>query len=196
MNKIFPVSTVFLAVLTIFASTLLATYLHGFPFATVTIQELRTYGGADLKSLSDGSIWRLATAQLVHVKQLHMLFNVLSLLCLGSVIEGVIGRLNVLLLWLIAGACGVATSIYFSAPPFDVGTGASQAIFGFIAVSLLVIVRGHHLHRWFKASVIIISVLLLALDFLSVHYPKPGHMIGFAVGLLLSLSMVPKRVHQ
>lgn len=44
----------------------------GSPFGTVAIPVLRGFGGVTMEDLANLEIWRLATAQLVHAKQAHM----------------------------------------------------------------------------------------------------------------------------
>jgi rhomboid protease GluP len=68
--------SIFLALGTLIASCTVAIMVHGSPWSTVRILELRNYGGVDNGQLASGEWWRLLTAQFVHVRQAHMLFNV------------------------------------------------------------------------------------------------------------------------
>ena len=193
MKSDFPLSTVCLSSLTFLVSVSLAFYLHGNFLSTVSIKELREYGGLDFNHLFNGEIWRLATAQLVHVKQVHMLFNVLCLALLGISLEPIIGKAKILLLWLVCGSFGLLASVYFGQVPYEVGTGASQAVLGFVAVSCVVIYRGCQHPKWLNAVVLITLSVSLFLDFKSIHYPTPGHVVGFITGLSIGYIIVPKK---
>ena len=193
VKSAFPLSTACLSSLTFLISASLAFYLHGSLWSTVSIRELRVYGGLDFNHLINGEIWRLATAQLVHVKQLHMLFNVLCLALMGISLEPIIGKAKIILIWFVCGSFGLLASVFFGQIPYEVGTGASQAVLGFVAVNCVVISRGCHHPKWLKAVVLVILGVSLLLDLKSVHYPKAGHVVGFIVGLAIGYLIVPKK---
>ncbi len=193
VKNTFPFVSVLISVTTLFVSSGLAYYLHGTPWSTVNLTELRTYGGFDFQQFSQGEVWRLITSQFVHVKQFHMVFNVLCLLLLGISIEPLLGKIKTLLLWFVPGALGIMASVYFSTYSEEVGTGASQAIMGLLAASITIIYRGLIYPFWLKSVVIIISFVALFLDFYTTHYPKPGHIIGFVCGLFLAYLFIPKK---
>jgi rhomboid protease GluP len=193
MKKSFPYVSVLISLVTLFVSSGLAYYLHGTAWSTVNLTELRTYGGFDFQKLSQGEVWRLLTAQFVHVKQFHMVFNVICLLLLGISIEPIVGKIKTLLLWFVAGALGIMASVYFSTYSEEVGTGASQSIMGFLAANIIIMYRGLKHPSWLKTVVIVISFVALFLDFYSIHYPKPGHIVGFLCGLLLAYFFIPRK---
>src|SRR5712691_2943819 len=91
MKKAFPVVSIFLALSTLGASLTVATIVNGSPWRVVRILELRKYGGVDNAELVRCEWWRLLTAQFVHVRPAHMLFNVISLLLLAIAVERAAG---------------------------------------------------------------------------------------------------------
>jgi rhomboid protease GluP len=192
IRKDFPLATFCISFLTFVTSISVASYLHGAPWSTVTIAELRHYGGLDFPSLFHGEMWRLITAQLVHVKQAHMMFNVVSLIVLGASVEPITGRAGFLLLWFLSGALGLITSVYFGQYPYEVGTGASQAIMGLVAANLIAVFRNFYYPLWKKWVLASIFFLSVVLDAASAHYPKPGHVAGFIAGLCLGYYLLPK----
>jgi membrane associated rhomboid family serine protease len=169
--------------------------VHGSPWGNVNIRELSNHGAVDNARLARGELWRLLTAQFIHVNQWHMLFNVITLFLLSAAVERATGPLVLAFLWLLSGATGMYASIYSVPPPLDVGTGASQALMGVAAASVVVIHRNRQ-SSWLKGTLIVTLVFQFALDLRAVHYPKPGHVVGFLVGLILATFLVPKSVHQ
>ena len=157
------------------------------------MQELRVYGGLDFGHLFGGEIWRLVTAQIVHVKQAHMMFNVACLALLGISLEPVIGRINILVLWFLSGSLGLLVSVYFGQYPFEVGTGASQAVLGFAGANCVLIYRGFARNIWVVAVVMVTLGVSLLLDINAAHYPKGGHIVGFFSGLIFGYVVLPKK---
>ena len=158
------------------------------------ILQLRNYGGVDNGQLANGEWWRLLTAQFVHVKQAHMLFNVITLFLLSLAVERAAGPFVLFLLWLLSGVAGTFASIYSVPPPYDIGSGASQALMGIAAAVIIFLWRTHDRPRWLVVTLSVTLILQLGLDLISAHYPKPGHVVGFLAGLILALGLVPKSI--
>ena len=114
-----------------------------------------------------------------------MIYNVLSILFLGLIIERKVGPKYMLSVWFLAGSIGTVFSTQFSTPPWDVGTGASQAAFSLIGFSCVLVVSKIK-HGYLLVSAIVFSLIpALYLDIKSVGYPKAGHSLSFAIGCLL-----------
>src|SRR5262249_31246072 len=141
--------------------------------------------------LARGEWWRLLTSQFVHVNPAHMLFNVIALFLLAAAVERAQGALVVMIVWLLSGIAGMYASIYSVSPPYDVGSGASQALMGVAAASIFVVRADKTL--WLRLTLILTLALQLALDLMAAHHPKPGHIVGFLVGLLLAILVVHNR---
>jgi rhomboid protease GluP len=173
-----------LALLTAAVSFCVAYAATGSPFGTVPMHVLTTYGGVTTGDLAKLEIWRLATAQLIHAKQAHMMLNAITLLLLGNLLERCVGRTATLFLWLLAGGAATAISPLLVAWPFNVGTGASQANFAFAGSALVLRLIGPL--RGSVAWPLITLALLpgLALDLWHVGYPKLGHIAGLIFGVV------------
>lgn len=104
-----PFASSTLAVVTFVASVYVSFKVNGVLFSTVPIVDLGRWGGVRYTDLADGEIWRFFTAQLVHVKSPHMLYNAGCLLMVGGLVERHLGFICTLVLWAVAG--GVATLI-------------------------------------------------------------------------------------
>lgn len=182
LAKAISVSTI-LSLAAIVLSVSVAYAVTGNPFGTVSIPALRNYGitGDDIEHLQ---LWRLITAQLIHAKQEHMLLNALSLLLLAGMVQRRIGGMMTAVIWLVAGGVATLASTLTVAPPWNIGTGASQATFAFAGCASLLLHRAA-LGRWTASALIALVVIPgLALDFASKGYPQPGHVVGFILGAI------------
>jgi len=164
----------------------------GYPWSTVNITNFHQYGGVTTELLQNGEWWRIATSQLVHVKQGHMLLNVVLLFFLSLYIERSVGGIRLLTAWLIGGGLGTyASTLFWVPPPWNVGTGASQALMSLTAFCIVLARKGYSYPKWIKRTVVITVIANLALDLLFAGYPKPGKIIGFATGWLVGLALIP-----
>ncbi|WP_308421912.1 rhomboid family intramembrane serine protease [Salinibacterium xinjiangense] len=82
--------------------------------------------------------WRLLTALFVHSQGslLHILFNMFSLFIFGPLLEGMVGRLRFLALYLIAGLGGSVAVLLLA--PYTPVVGASGAIFGLLGAYFVI----------------------------------------------------------
>jgi membrane associated rhomboid family serine protease len=86
-------------------------------------------------AVADGDWWRLITAAFLHVGIWHIAVNMYALWWLGSAVEGAIGHLRFLLLYLGSGLAGSAGALVWS--PHQPTVGASGAIFGMLGAGLI-----------------------------------------------------------
>lgn len=183
MNKYkLPYSTIFLSLVTLLYSSYIAFDVTGSLFGRVRILDLEDYGGVRFEHLANLEIWRLFTSQIIHVKQPHMLFNVISYLILGFFVERYIGFIRMFILWFVAGAAGTLFSTLFVAPPWNLGTGASQAIMGVAAFGIILSYKNIDTSKGLKYAIAFAVAPAILLDLIFAHYPKPGHVLGFVVG--------------
>ncbi len=181
-----PYCTVIISVVTVIFSFYTAHDITGSFFAKVRVTDLEGYG-VRLEHLIDLEFWRLLTSQIIHVKQYHMLFNVISFFILGFFLERYIGAFKMFLLWFISGAAGTVFSTLFGDPPWNLGTGASQAIMGVSALGILLVKQKLDTSKGLKYALAFAIIPAISLDLIFAHYPKPGHLLGFLVGLAISL---------
>ncbi len=185
-----PYFTIATSILTLLVSFYAAYDITGTLFGRTRIVQLEPYGGVTFSHLRDFEVWRLFASQLIHVKQHHMLYNVLSFALLGSLIERHIGFGRTLALWFTAGATGTLFSTLFVQSPWNLGTGASQAILGLAAFGCIAIQQRVDTSRMFKFAVGFAVVPALTLDLVFAHYPKPGHALSFIIGLFIGFVYV------
>jgi membrane associated rhomboid family serine protease len=99
-------------------------------------------------AVGQGDWWRLFTAMFLHGGVLHIAFNMFALWWLGSVVEGALGPLRFLLLYLAGGLAGSAGALVIPIThvsggwstqyqPFVPTVGASGAIFAILGALLV-----------------------------------------------------------
>ncbi len=88
--------------------------------------------------LTPSEPWRLITALFVHSQGslLHILFNMFSLYIFGPLIEGLVGRVRFIALYLVSGLGG-SVAVLLLAPTTPV-LGASGAIFGLLGAYFVI----------------------------------------------------------
>jgi rhomboid protease GluP len=192
VGKRIPFFSIFFALSTLAVSTAVATAASGRPWSEVRILKLHSYGAVDNADLSRGEWWRLLTAQFVHVKPAHMLLNVAMLFLLAVGVERAAGSLALALLWLLSGSAGVYASTYSVQPPYDIGSGASQAIMGVAGAAIVVIRRNPAYPSWFKGALVATLGITAALDLLFSRSIKIGHVVSLLVGWIVAIAVVPK----
>jgi rhomboid protease GluP len=190
LNK-FPMVSIGLGLATALFSMIVAYLVTGSIFGTVTMIQLKSFGGVTVSHIANWEIWRLVTSQLVHAKQYHMFYNVLSLIALGFAIEKRVGWVIFLLVWFLAGASGTLYSTLFVPEPWNTGTGGSQAILG-IAGFGIVLTTVTKNNRLLIAALIFTLLPAFSLDLIFAHYPKPGHILGLVVGMLIGVLYINK----
>jgi membrane associated rhomboid family serine protease len=132
----------------------------------------------------DGEYWRLLGSAFLHIGLLHLAGNLLALAIVGPALERVFGWWRFLAIYLV-GALGGSVAVYLFGSPFGAVAGASGAIYGLFAATLIV-VRKLGLDARFM-------VLAVALNFAVSFAPGIsllGHLGGFISGGLLTLAMV------
>jgi len=180
-----PWATLLLCAATVAMSVHAATEISGGWPGNVRIVQLEHYG-LRFRYLRDLELWRLVTAQLVHVKQPHMASNVFCLLLAGTAVERHLGFIRLLLLWLVGGALATLFSTLFATPPWNLGTGSSQAVMAIAGAGLWLAMTGVDRTRFLVLSIAFAIALAFMIDLVHVRYPKPGHLAGVLLGLLVA----------
>lgn len=187
LAKVLPQVTAVICTATLLYSTYVAFDVTGNPLGTVKIPLLEPDGGVTSAHLGRLELWRLLSAQLIHAKQLHMLYNVLALALLGLFLERRVGSLKFFLLWLVSGSIGTVLGTLFVPAPWNLGTGASQAALGIAGFGLVLHSSGLTASKRF-ATVLWLTILpAFALDFVYAGYAKPGHAAAFLIGAVAGL---------
>ena len=184
MSHRIPWCTLLLCAATLALSVHAAVEISGTWFGRVRIVQLEPYG-LRWHHLQQGELWRLFTAQMVHVKQPHMLSSLACLAVLGAAVERRLGGLRLLGLWLVGGSVATLLSTLTVPAPWNLGTGASQAILAIAGGGLWRVLAGVDRSRWLVMSATFSIALAFMIDLVHVGYPKLGHVAGVGLGLLM-----------
>jgi membrane associated rhomboid family serine protease len=152
------------------------------------------YRGTDVtfavpSGVADGEYYRLVTQMFIHYGPLHLLMNMWALWILGRSLEGVLGPVRFLALYLVSGLGGGVAAYLFS--PASATAGASGAIFGLFA-ALFVVMR--RLGRD-TSSVVPILVINIAISF-APGISLAGHLGGLFTGAVVAaaLAYAPRKI--
>jgi membrane associated rhomboid family serine protease len=189
--RFIPWCTLLLCAATVALSVYAAIETSGTWLGRVRIVELERYG-VRFEHIQNLELWRLVTAQLVHVKQPHMLSNAFCLLLVGAAVERHVGFSRLLVLWLVGGSIAMMYGTLFVAAPWNLGTGSSQAIMAIAGAGLWLALSGEDRSKGLLVAVAFTITVAFTIDVVHVYYPKPGHVVGVLVGLLMA-SLHPRR---
>lgn len=94
------------------------------------------YGSAlpGLAEIRSGEFWRLLTPAFIHIDPLHLLFNMLWLLNLGSMIEARLGTGRFGLMVVLLGVISNLAQYYIESPFFNGFSGVNYGLFGYLWV--------------------------------------------------------------
>ena len=183
-----PWATLLLCIATLTLSVHAAIEVSGSWSGAVRIVDLEAYG-LRFGHLRGFELWRLVTAQLVHVKHLHMLGDVVCLAWVGAVVERRVGAARLLALWLVGGTIAMLLGTLTVPYPWNLGTGSSQAIMAISGAGLWWAVTGLDRSRSLLWPVGFTIALALAIDVVHVLHPKVGHVAGVLIGMLIAARM-------
>ncbi len=177
--------TVALAVLNIAAFLITAvTSTGGFNRNTNSV----LFGTLDLEPVlvaRDGEYWRLVGAAFLHIGPLHLLVNMLALGFVGPALERVFGHWRFAALYLLS-ALGGSVSVYLFDEPFSAVAGASGAIYGLFAATVIVLRKLGLDSRTMIVTIAFNFAVSVAVPGISLL----GHLGGFVAGGLVALALV------
>jgi membrane associated rhomboid family serine protease len=165
-------------------------------FSSYSLETLGATNGPDILL---GQYWRFVTSIFVHHNPMHIFMNLFSLVMVGALVEKILDRKKMFLIYLVSGVASMAISFVWYTQargnPYFVSGGASGAVSGMIGAA------------WFSArklgpqGVEIVSrmkmwtALMLVFGFLSPGINNAAHIGGFVVGAALA-HFVPAGITQ
>jgi membrane associated rhomboid family serine protease len=169
----------------------LMTYFNG---GITNADPLIREGAVVPRLVAHGEVWRLFTAMFLHAGVQHILFNMTSLLAVGTLAERLYGSIRFLGIYLGAGLIGSLASVVFGfldGTPNTAGVGASGAIFG-VAGALITIrfqpseVIPAALRRRVSTTMIPLVALSLVFAYITPYVDNSAHLGGLVGGMVLS----------
>lgn len=136
-------------------------------------------------AVAAGEYYRLITSAFIHYGLVHILFNMWALYVLGPPLERYLGRLRFASLYLLSALGGSVVVYLFSSPMTGTG-GASGAIFGLFAATIVAARRLNLDVRWLVGLVVVNLVLTFSIPGISWQ----GHIGGLITGALVGAAYV------
>ena len=135
--------------------------------------------------------FRFIIPMFLHAGIIHISFNMLLQLTLGREIEQIIGPVRFLLVYLSSGIFGFVMGGNF-APSGIASTGASGALFGIIAVSLLDLLYAWNERKspWKELAFIALDIVISFVLGLLPGLDNFSHIGGFLMGLVLGICIL------
>lgn len=134
--------------------------------------------------IQQGEVWRLVTANFIHIGFVHLAFNMYALWSLGSFAEELFGHARFLLLYLISGIGGTLASYLFSQA---ISAGASAAIFGLLGA--LILYSWRHPQLWrsgFGMNLVVVTAVNLIFGMSQPGIDNFAHLGGLVSGAVLT----------
>lgn len=149
---------------------------------TLDPEVLLAFGAKFNPYILAGEWWRFITPIFIHIGIVHLLFNSLALYYLGTMVEGIYGKLRFLMIYLYAGFLGSVASFVFN---YNISAGASGAIFGlFGALLYFGIVHKRTFFRTMGMNIIGLIIINLSLGVIVPGIDNAGHIGGLIGGFL------------
>lgn len=149
----------------------------------VIVTDVNVHWVAGLREIRSGEFWRLLTPAFIHFDPLHLLFNMLWLLDLGSMLEARLGTgrlgLKILLFGVLSNLCQFA----LGGPWFNGFSGVNYGLFGYIWVRGRLDPRsGLHL----QPHTVAMMIIWFALCFANVipNVANGAHAAGLSLGII------------
>ena len=146
--------------------------------------------------IAQGEYYRLFTSMFLHFGFDHLLNNMVTLVLSGWNLEIEIGKIKLLLIYILSGLGGNILSAWWDIQTgeYAVSAGASGAIFGLIGALLYVAIRNRgRIGDISGKGIIFMIILSLYYGFTSTGVDNMAHIGGVLSGFLLSILLYWKR---
>lgn len=144
-------------------------------------------GGTVSDLVFSGELWRLVTANFLHVGLMHIGFNMFALYYYGKFIENYYSSKKLFLIYMISG---IGSSMFTLITVNTVSLGASGAIFGLMGVMLGNAIRSNTYSPGLPINVkelVPYIVVWIAVSFAIPQISGLGHLGGVVTGFFLGL---------
>jgi membrane associated rhomboid family serine protease len=140
--------------------------------------------GEGVSGVAAGQTYRLLTAAFLHAGLVHLVMNMVALGLLGPALEGALGRLRFLGLYLLSALGGSVTG-FLLAPANTLSVGASGAIFGLFGAYYVVVRRLGGQTGPIVGLLAVNLVITFAVPFIDWR----AHLGGLVTGLLVAAAL-------
>ena len=142
--------------------------------------------------------YRIFIPMFLHAGFLHIIFNLLLQVVMGTAVERHIGILKYAIIYIACGIAGFLLGANYT-PAGIASTGASGALFGILAVNMIMFIYcgrknsniyGTKQYGWFIVIMIAEIIVSLVLGLLP-GMDNFSHIGGFAMGIILAVLLLP-----
>ena len=165
---------------------LTALILHQPLWATQRGRDLLKLGAANGDIFTTQQWWRLLTSQWLHMKFAHMLLNAALIGWVGLYVERSVSARFMLLAYAIGGCLAQAVGVWLY--PDLITSGASQALLSLSAIALCLPNAARKAMPSGLIAACIAILIAAALDIVSAHTLKAGHLAGLGIGLIIGIA--------
>ncbi len=136
--------------------------------------------------------YRLFTSMFVHFSITHIMSNMIILVALGARIENLIGKMGMLVSYILTGLVSSVASLINNMEDYTIySAGASGAIFGLMGIMIMFAIfnkgRINDMSLW---NLVVLSVLTILNGYVSgVNIDNAAHIGGLAAGLIIGVMM-------
>lgn len=155
-------------------------------------QALALYGGNFAPLTTDGQWWRLLSSVFMHGGLLHLVFNALVLANVGLLLEPLLGKAQLLVIYLLTGIAASLTSVVFSEGAVSVGaSGAIFGLYGFFLALLFSNLFRPEVRQAFLRGTLVFIAINLVLGFTMSMIDNAAHIGGLLSGAVLGIIWIP-----
>jgi rhomboid protease GluP len=193
--KIFSITTlILLAVLGMYIAEIVKGIDKSKVLLQIKAQVLLDLGANYSPNIKDGQVWRLISAQFLHINFIHLVGNVLTIIIFVSRVEYTFNAFRTLFIYILSGIGGNIFSCLTNPSDNVVKAGASTCLYGIIgAIIGYIIINWTGLNvigRLLKCQLVFIAIMIIMFIFVLTPYSDNidymGHLGGFLTGLTAS----------
>ncbi|MFW5872972.1 MAG: rhomboid family intramembrane serine protease [bacterium] len=154
------------------------------------IKSMIEWGACSRTHVELGQYWRLITHLFIHEGFIHLLFNIISLLIIGILLEPMIGKRKVVFIFLWSGIIAALVNLIFNSN--IIFGGASAGISGLFGTLLTILIFNRkRLFSFTSQRFLTIAVIWFIFSFSGSMIRKDTsiilHFTGLTIGLLLGI---------
>lgn len=164
--------------------------------STEDVNFMLKWGAAYTPWILKGEWYRLFTSMFLHFGISHLISNMVLLLFMGDMLEGLVGKWRYLLIFLGGGLAGNLLSLFMDVRTGQeiVSAGASGAVYAIIGGMLVLLIRHRGRIQQMTASrLLLMAVLTIYYGFQSSGIDNAAHVGGLAGGILLTFFLYRKK---
>ncbi|MGH9762893.1 MAG: rhomboid family intramembrane serine protease, partial [Blastocatellia bacterium] len=162
-------------------------------FSGVSGPQLVDFGGKFFPLIRQGQVWRLVSANFLHIGIMHLGFNCFALYQIGPLVEEAYGSQKFIFIYLVTGVLGFTLSSFYD--PSTPSAGASASLMGLIGVTA---VYGHRIGgtggRALMRQMLMWAAITLGIGLFGLlSMDNSAHVGGLAGGAVLGFLMKPEQ---